>query len=156
MKKIYVSAASLAAFFILMNIAAFNTGCVTTGSGPINTNQLYKGAAILKMTVSASVVVATEKDTNAITYIRLIGGVLDAVISGTDYTPGTLSKAITALNIKQLQTPEARIAINTALGLYEIYYGDYVSGKINSNQTALVLLQAIKDGINQGLGPSPP
>ena len=149
---------------IAISVAATSslmTGCSTTGGsttpGTIDTNKLQKGAILLKSTVSSSVIVATDKDTNAVVYIKMVGGLLDAIIGGTDYTPAKIEKAISELNIKELKKPEARIAINTVLSLYEIYYGDYVRGRLEGNQTALVLLGAIRDGINQGLGtPSPP
>lgn len=143
---------------IAVAVTSSLTGCATTGGTPgvIDTNKLAKGAILLKTTVSSSIIVATEKDTNAVTYIKMVGGLLDAIIGGTDFTPQKLEKALSELNIKELKKPEARIAINTVLGLYEIYYGDYVRGRLEGNQTALVLLRAIRDGINQGLGLPPP
>jgi len=155
MKKFLPSVLGVGFLLVLLS-GIFGSGCATTGGstpGTVDTNKLYKGAVLLKTTVSSSVIVAIEKDTNAVRYIQIVGGALDAIIGGSDYTPQKLEKVLADLKIKELQKPEARIAINTVLGLYEVYYADYVRGRIEGNQTAMVLLTALRDGIRQGLPP---
>jgi len=126
------------------------TGCATTpgNSQPqITPEKLAKTAVLVKGTVRASLLLVIDKyGTNAQTYICLAGDAMSVALSSSDYTPGSLEKRLTKLPVKELQKTEAQLIVSTILTAYEIYYSDYVTGKINGNQVAATLLTALRDG----------
>lgn len=146
MKKLIISV-MLAAV-----VALGTTGCATTsgssGKPEITQEQLDKTAVLLKGTVRAGLILAIEKNgTNAQHYVCLAGSTLDLILSGTDYSPGTLEKRLYALPSKDLKKAEVQLAVSTILTAYEIYYADYVAGKIASDPVAFKLLSAVRDGV---------
>lgn len=146
MKKLIISIALAAV------VALGFTGCTTTsGSGTspqITQEQLDKTAVLLKGTVRAGLLLVIEKNgTNAQQYVCLAGDALNLVLSGTDYTPGTLEKRLYALPSNDLKKAEVQLAVSTILTAYEIYYADYVAGKIESKPVAFTLLSAVRDGV---------
>jgi hypothetical protein len=134
--------------------AGLCAGCRST-PGPVEQQSLDRAAVILKTAVSDSVILGLSKDTNAVIYVRAVGSVLDTLIAEAHFKPRQIGSAVHDLPIKELN-PEARIAINTLLGLYEVYWGDYVRGQVAGDRNALVLLTAIRDGIHLGLGGAGP
>jgi len=142
------------------------TGCVTTtGNQPpaITQAQLDKSAVLLKGSVRAGLLIVIEKKgTNAQAYVCAAGEALNAILGGTNYTPGLLEQRLSKLPVKNLKKAEVQLAISTILTAYEIYYGDYVSGRIGGNQVAFTLLSAVRDGVtgacafSEGGGGTPP
>lgn len=143
----------------LLALTAIGCTTVQTANGPVritDTNIIDKTAFILKGAVTSSIVIAVEKEraagrTGVETYLRLASAVVDKVIVSGDSTPATLSKALAALPLKELQTPEAKTGLAIAEAAYGVYFEDYVKGKINGNYAAVALLTAFRDGINDAL-----
>jgi hypothetical protein len=132
------------------------TGCGSLSNGPsgqtsVDTNLIDKTAVVLRTTTTDLAIIAIEKDKNAASYFRLAASVIDKLLDGGDLSPVTLRKAISGIPVKELQSATARVAITTVLGSYEIYWGDYVRGKIGANYAAATLLKAVKDGISGAL-----
>lgn len=142
------------------------TGCVTTTGNQqpaITQAQLDKTAILLKGTVRAGLLLVIEKNgTNAQNYVCLAGQTLNLLISSTNYTPGAIETALSKLPVKDLKKVEVQLAVSTILTAYEIYYADYVSGKLNGNLVAASLLGAVRDGVvgactfSGVVGPEPP
>lgn len=126
------------------------TGCATTPGNPpaITPAQLEKSAVLIKGTVRASLILVIDKNgTNAQNYVCLVGEALNLVLSSsTNYTPGALEARLSKLPVSGLKKAEAQLAISSILTVYEIYYADYVSGRIGGNQVAFTLLSAVRDG----------
>lgn len=127
------------------------TGCATTsGNSPaITPAQLEKSAILIKGTVRSSLLLVIDKNgTNAQNYVCLAGEALNVVLSSsTNYTPGALEARLAKLPVNGLKKAEAQLAISSILTVYEIYYADYVAGRIGGNQVAFTLLSAIRDGV---------
>jgi hypothetical protein len=143
------------------------TSCATTTGGTnhvdnstntIDPAVVTRMATVLRTAVGDSVILAMEKSPNSVDYLVLGKTVLDAFIVGSNFSPTELRKSLQAISTK-LQSAEARIAINTVAGLYEIYWGDYVRNRVAGNVAALELLIAARDGMVDGLveraGPVP-
>lgn len=148
-----------------LSVLLLSTGCVTTNQGgaggtnaPVITQaQLDKSATLLRGTVRASLIVVIDKEgVKATPYIALARDTLSLFIGGSNYSPDALLKSIEALPAKALQKPEVQLAISAVVSAYEIYYGDYVSGKLNGNAAAVELLTAVRDGIADALALAPP
>lgn len=157
----------LITLFALAAIVALGfTGCVTTTGNQqpaITQAQLEKTAILLKGTVRASLLLVIEKHgTNAQAYVCAAGDALSLAIGSTNYTPGSLETRLAKLPVKELKKAEAQLVISTLLTGYEIYYAEYVTGKLNGNAVAAALLTAIRDGVSgacafsEGGGTPPP
>lgn len=144
MKK-YIIALTLAAV-----VAVGLSGCATTGNQPspdITPERLEKTTILLKGSVRAGLLLVIEKNATAKDYVCLAGETLNLVLStSTDYTPGTLEARLYKLPVKDLKKAEVQLAVSTILTAYEIYYADYVAGRVNGNQVAKALLTALRDG----------
>lgn len=146
MKKLIVSIALAAV------VALGFTGCATTSGSPgtkpaLTQEQLDKSAALLKGTVRSGLLLVIDKNgTNAQTYVCLAGDALNVVLGGTNYTPGNLESRLYALPASGLKKAEVQLAISAILTAYEIYYADYVAGKLEAQPVAFALLSAVRDG----------
>lgn len=142
------------------------TGCATTpGNQPpaLTQAKLEKSAILLKSTVRSALLLVIEKNgTNAQNYVCLVGEVFNLTIGGTNYSPGALEKRLAALPNQGLKKTEVQLVISTLLTAYEIYYADYVTGRLGGNRVAFTLLSAVRDGVtgacafSEGGGPTPP
>lgn len=147
MKKLIVALALAAV------VAVGFTGCTTTSGNSqppaITQAQLDKTAVLLKGTVRAGLLIVIDKNgTNAQNYICLAGETLNVVLnSSTNYTPGALEDRLYKLPVNGLKKAEVQLAVSSILTAYEIYYADYVSGRIGGNQVAFTLLSAVRDGV---------
>lgn len=160
MKKLITS------FALAVLVAIGFTGCATTTGNqptPITQAQLDKTAVLLKGSVRAGLLLVIDKNgTNAQNYVCLAGETLNLLVSSTNYAPGAIETALARLPSKDLKKVEVQLAISTILTAYEIYYADYVSGKLNGNQVAATLLGAVRDGVMGActfsgvVGPPPP
>lgn len=146
MKKFIVSLAMAAV------VALGVIGCATTPGNPqppeITQDKLDKSAILLKGSVRSGLLLVIEKNgTNAQNYVCIAGQAINLLISSTNYTPGAIEKALSKLPSTDLKKTEVQLAISTILTAYEIYYADYVSGRVNGNQVAATLLGAVRDGV---------
>ena len=154
MKHKILSLVTVVIMTVALSVITLTPGCAwfqKTPTGQVDPMALDKAAAVLKATIADGVILACSKDKNAASYFTLAKAVLDTLIGGKNYTPVAFSAALQDIPVKELKGVEAKIAINTAIGLYEAFYADYVSGKISDNAAALQLLTAARDGIVNGL-----
>lgn len=142
--------------------ATLLTGCVTTqpNQPAISPETIQKSAIILKTTVASAVTLAIEKSDgpNARKYAEMGEAVLNTLLVSTnaaDFHPKNVQDKLTALPIKELKSPEAKVAIFGALGLYEAFYGDYVRLRISGNTNAVIFLTAMRDGVSLALASTP-
>lgn len=139
--------------FSLAALCLSLTACGTLKPGaPIDPKAIEKSAVVFRTAVGDSVILAKDRNAGSAAYFALGKTILDSFITGSDFSPATLRKALQAIPVKELQSAEARIAINTIAGLYEIYWGDYVRGQVAGNAIAVKLLTAARDGLVDGLG----
>lgn len=143
----------LIAIAALSIVAAFGlTGCVSPSGSqtPAMTQEkLAKTAILLKGSVRSSLILVVDKNgTNAQAYVCASAEVLNVILGGTNYTPGLLESRLLKLPIKELKKSEVQLIVSTLLTAYELYYADYVNGKINGNMVAVTLLTAIRDGVS--------
>lgn len=153
MKKILVSAALVLALIAPVSLSLFMTGCATTTSGtPVYTvEKAQKTAAIIKATAASGVVLAYTKDKNSTPYFQAAALVLARFITGSDLSPTALQLALQETSVRELKTVEAALAINTALGLYEVFWGDMVREKVSGNEPLKITVQGLIDGVLQGV-----
>lgn len=144
---------------LLIGLTTLNTGCMTTkapdGTTVVDTNRVEKLALVLKTTVSDVVILAAE-DRKQETRNRIIlaRNIINGLIATGDTTPSDLQNAL-APQLRDAK-PEVKVAVNTAISLFEIYYGDYVKGKVGGNFYAARFLTATVEGIDRGLSMAPP
>jgi len=151
MKKTIISA--LLALAVLVSANVLITGCATTTTGtPVYTvEKAQKTAAILKATAASGVVLAYTKDKNSTPYFRAAALVLARFVTGSDLSPTALQLALQDTSVRELKTVEAALAINTALGLYEVFWGDMVREKVSGNEPLKITIQGLIDGVLQGV-----
>lgn len=144
---------------LLLALAATSfTGCATigTGTGPGAVDpaeRAARGAALAKATVRSLTLYAAQKDTNAVQYLNTALAAIDTFLltPATDYSPDALYQALAKLDAPELRSAEAQIAINTVLGLYEIYYADRLRASIDQNLYLRLFIVAVRDGLQTGL-----
>ncbi len=136
-------------------------GCATTskpGTPPapgVSPEAVAKAAILLKNTATATLVLVIDKNgDNARAYIVASIAILDQFVLAGSSDPAALEKALYALPIKELKKPEVTLTISAIVTAYELYYADYVSGKVNGNDTAKTLLTALHDGAVNALAAS--
>ena len=158
--------------FAVIAAGVLLAGCVTNPSGSVNyttnvvngvtnvvavTNvvsdaQIDKTCILMKSTVRSALILVIDKNgTNATPYIESAVSVLNEFVGTTNNTPDALLQQLSKLSPKALGKPEVKLAISTVVTAYEIYYGDYVRGKVNGNVVATKLLTAIRDGCSDAL-----
>jgi len=144
---------------LLIGLTSLNTGCMTTkapdGSTVVDTNRVDKLANVLKTAVSDVVILAAEdRKQETRNNILLARNIINGLIASGETTPGSLQDAL-APQLRNAK-PEVKVAISTAIGLFEVYYGDYVKGKVGGNIYAAKFLTAAVEGIDRGLSLAPP
>jgi hypothetical protein len=143
---------------LLLAVPVGLTGCksVPTGNGTNTVSVLDPTIAtnlapILRSTVAGAVVYAYTKDTNSVKYIGLIQATLQQFILSTNLSPAALQVAIYKLDVPQLRTPEAALIITPILAAYAAFGQQYVQAGLAQQVGWKLLVQALVDGINDGL-----
>jgi len=136
MKKIFIAVSCAVSLF-------FVTGCKT-----LTPNQVSNAVNLINVTVPIGVEYAVMKDTNTIPYFRAAADVIDiSTIPGT--SPVELINSLNNIGRVNFNTPEARLAVMTGIGIYEAFFVQSVA----SNTNEVVVLQALSKAIRQGLPP---
>lgn len=141
---------------LVLTTALGTTGCKTTnpntGEQTVDMVKVQKAASLLKTTVASSLVLVLDKNPDKAAdikkYLGLTVVVVDELIANENYTPGKLQDAI--LSISGKIPAEGQVAMIAVIGLYDIYYADYVRGVAGKNQVAVTFLTALRDGIQLG------
>jgi hypothetical protein len=130
---------------------SFLTGCASTsGSGPKVTEQtIIDSGVALKSLARSTTLLVLEKDIENRKYVNLSIAAIDTLLIGTNYSPGLLVATLRPI-FNEINDVKVQIALATASDMYEIYYGRYAREQIRSNDTARILLTAIRDGAQEG------
>lgn len=129
------------------------TGCATTSGGggqAVDTDKISKLVPALKATVSGAVIYAQSKDANTIKRLPHIKTAVAQFANGIDLSAASLRLMINALPIPELKTLEAQLIITPVIALYDAYGAEYVKSGIAPSAGFKMLLEAIRDGIEEG------
>jgi hypothetical protein len=153
-KAIKYAAACVAVVCLSAALSIVQTGCTTDANGNtvIDTNTVDNTAIILRSAARDGAIIAIQDDPSSKGYFQLAATSISAFLTGKDYTPGSFQKALLVIDSKDLTNQWVQIGIGTTIDLYQLYYGQYVKGQVNSNEIARAFLTAIQDGFNQALG----
>ncbi len=127
-------------------------GCSTTPSGPIiDPGTADAIAPILTSSVAGAVVYAYTRNTNSVNYVSLIRTALNEFLISTNLSGAELQAKLYALNIPELRTGEAQLIMAPLIGAYKAYADKYVKAGIYNDPSLVKLVQALIDGLDQGL-----
>lgn len=137
---------------VLLSVGLFTPGCVTgpDGTPTITQTDLDNAAVVLRTAARGAAVFAIEDDKDNAQYIRLSVTILDTFITGDAYKPSELADALEPV-LKQAQDPKVKLAINTAIDLYEIFLDRYVRGEFSKQAVAKQFVTALRDGAASAL-----
>lgn len=135
--------------------AVLFVGCVSAPTPPTPEQRINRLAIVLKTTVSSVVTLAAE-DRSAETRAKIqkARAAIAILVGESDTTPTSILDAIEPLLLDS--KPEIRIAASSAVGLLSAYYGEFVVGIPEGNENARKFLNAVVEGIDQGLKLAPP
>lgn len=159
MKKIIILIPVLALFAlsVLFTGCAHTTtnpdGTVVTNSPPIITQQTLNDASIvLRSAARNAAALGIQDNQDNRKYVQLAVTTLDTFLTGNDYTPGALVKALEPV-VKQVKDLRVALAVNTVTDLYEAFFGRYVKGQIANaaNGNALLFLTNLRQGAAEAL-----
>lgn len=133
------------------------TGCATNRAPLTQDQKIDRAARVLKVAVASAVQVAADdrKQATRDTILEARKRMNDVVVSG-ELEPRAIVQSLAPL-LKDAK-PEVRVAATSALGILEAYFQEYVielpegEGAVNAKK----FLQAVVDGIDEGLALSPP
>jgi len=132
------------------------TGCTTTnpttGQKEIDIVKTEKVAAVMQQTIASATLIGIQKEPKAAPYLKAASLVLADVSNQQDLSPQALLAALQSANIKELQTIEAQIVVNTVVGLYGAAYADRLHADVQANIYAKTILETLAKGMSQGIG----
>lgn len=150
--------------FILAGLicaASILTGCntvTTTNANGTRSFDAQKTAKVIKTVIPPAVVYA---DQNAVQYRKFIVDaqvVACSLVGSTNVSPDEIKIAFASTGINEIQSPEIEGVTATVYGLYSSFYDDLISAHLPQDQivtNATIVIQAICDGLSQGLAESP-
>jgi hypothetical protein len=159
MKKIIILLPVLALLALSVSITGCKTaptnpdGSVITNAPPVIDQQALNSAAIVLRSASRNAAaIAIDKKPENRKYVTLAVTTLDTFLTGSDYTPGALKKALEPV-IKEVNDVYVGLAVNTVIDLYDAFFGRYVKGQVASlaNGNALLFLTNLRQGAAEAL-----
>lgn len=128
------------------------TGCATTqnGAAPSQT-QVQATAAAVEAASQIGVFFAVRSEPDSKGYFEVAATIIGIAIADGAYDPAALKKSLEDMTVNELKEPEALLAITTALNVYEAYFGQAVSQKLDQNVYVKPVLNALKRGIEFGI-----
>ena len=147
---------TVAVTIVICAVALFALGgCASTPTDPsqpqAESQNLDEASTALRIASRGAATYAITKDAKNEQHVRLAVTVLDEFLVGNAYTPGALSDALKP-HFKELRDPGIKLAIDTALDFYQIFYGRTVRGKVGEQAAARLLITALRDGARDALG----
>src|SRR5205814_350804 len=127
-------------------IALLSSGCATTTENhapavSVGTNGLvavlgheiqpHAMEQTLKVASQAGTIAALRYDKNSRSYLEAAEVVFDAALHNGTYDPAVLSQALNSISIKEARDPNVTAGIQSALGIYGVFFGSVVTAKIN-------------------------
>jgi hypothetical protein len=144
----------LTAFTVTAPVAM--TGCIAPGGGTnINTAQIDATALILQNAARVGAVAAITPpsgNTNNAVYFELAAQAIGTFLTGKDYSPAAFQQALIDIKVPQANNIWVQLGIGAVIDLYQVYFSQYVQGKVNGNFAAGTFLVAIQNGFNQATG----
>lgn len=135
---------------MVLSASLLTTGCATTGNPPSQT-QVQSTAAVVEAAAQIGVFFAVREEPNTKGYFEVAATIIGIAIADGAYEPATLKKALEDITVNELKEPEALLAITTAISVYEAYFGQTVSQKLDKNVYVKPVLAALKRGIEFGI-----
>jgi hypothetical protein len=164
MKKLFTLIPVLA----LLALSVLVTGCKTVPTNPDgtpSTNQppvidqqtLETAAIVLRNTARNAAALAIQEKPENRKYVQLAVTTMDQFLTGSDYTPGELVKALEPV-LKEVKDLKVALAVNTVTDLYDAFFGRYVKGQIAgaANGNALLFLTNLRQGAAEALALTAP
>lgn len=154
MRKLQVLASIAFITPLLFAIPLTNTGCTTTtqADGTVVTKlDPTRTSDAIRAILPAGVVAAVNADHNSAAYLQASALAINAAVENGAYDPDKLKATLDTISVKELRTPEARVCIEAALGIYRAYWADSVSAKLDQTVWVKPVMKAIADGIEAGL-----
>ena len=138
---------------VILPVLVIAPGCATTSnSTPVYTvDKARKVASVLTATARSGVVIAYTKDPHSTAYMKAVATALATFVTGSDMSPGALQAALSQTSVKELKTVEGQLALNAAIGIYEVFWGDMVRDNIAANEPAKITIQGLIDGLLLGV-----
>lgn len=137
---------------VLLSTFVFS-GCATNAAGDKVLNPYFatNAAPVLNSAVGGAVIFAYTKDTNTAVYCRAIRTALYEFLLSEDLSGAALQAKLYALPIPAMKTAEAQLIMTPLLGAYKGFADRYVKSGIKRDPGLVLLVQALIDGIDQGL-----
>lgn len=128
------------------------SGCVTPGSTQTRLDPKRTANALAALAPSATRL-ALLKDPKCKPYLQAALAVLQSATAAGTYDPKAIRVAMDNLsvNIKELRTPETRVAMDAVFAVYSVYWGDAAAQKLDSSVWVKPVLEALRDGLAEGL-----
>ena len=131
------------------------TGCVTTPTGQRQLDP-QRTAAVIKTIVPPATRYAIAKEPQCRQWLVDVKVAICTLSESGKVTPDDLKTAVASTGINEIQTPESQAAIQAVYGIYEAYFADVTAQKLDQVQWLSPVLNAICDGLNDGLQPLTP
>lgn len=127
-------------------------GCttVTTPTGTTTSYDPVKAAAAVRSAVPPLVRYALTKEPGAKPYVCAVSAALHEAVAGQTSDPDELAAALENVGVKELTTPEAKLVMEELTALYRANFADVVAARL-SGSAALPILQALADGLDEGM-----
>lgn len=138
---------------VLAALILIAPGCTTTSTGkkqidPVTAEKL---APILSGSVAGAVVYAYNKNAKTEAIVDVIHTALNEFLLTTNMSPAALQAKLYNLPVPELKTPEAQMIIAPLLAIYKGFADTQVKDKVAQDAGLKLLIQAMVDGLNQGL-----
>lgn len=127
------------------------TGCSTTDKPIVSQPTAESLAPILSGSVAGAVVYAYSRNPAAESYAAAIRAALYEFSLSTNLSPVALQTTLYRLPIKELQTAEAQLIIAPLLATYKGFADEKVKAGLFDDPGLRRLVQALVDGLDQGL-----
>lgn len=130
------------------------TGCATSGDGLSEEQKqqmIDDTAVLLRSAARNGAMFAIEDDPGTSAWFNLAQQVLGTFLTGKDYSPAAFQQALITVPVKEFKNKWIKFAIFNVIDLYQIYWGRYVQGQVQNNETARKFLESVQDGFKQAV-----
>lgn len=105
-----------------------------------------------RVAAQGGTIAAVKYDGNARAYLQAAQVVFDTALQNGEYDPVVLNQSLSSISIKEARDPNVTAGIESALGVYSMFFGSVVSAKIaDVSPYAVPALTGLRDGIKSGL-----
>lgn len=134
---------------ILLAVALLGAGCATTNLSDSGKARLAAASAVIQQAAAGGTLIAVQKDPKAAAYLKAAEPIICNLAKGDAISTQGLISALG--EIREPLSVEAQLAINSLVGLYGALVSGSIGTEIAQNEYASSLLNALCDGLRQGL-----